>query len=79
VKVDVDPDKCEGWGRCEQIAPQVFKVPEDGGVVEILMKGDIPEELEGAVIRAVERCPRVALFLDVDLDADPDEEPTQNP
>lgn len=67
LRVRVDHDLCDGYGRCEVIAPEVFRLGEDPPV-EILIEGDIPEELEGKVIRAVERCPKLALKLNVDLD-----------
>ena len=67
LQVRVDPDRCDGYGRCEVIAPEVFRLGEHAPV-EILIDGDIPEYLEGKVIRAVERCPKLALSLNVDLD-----------
>jgi len=67
LQVRVDADRCDGYGRCEVIAPEVFRLGEEAPV-EILIEGDIPEDLEGKVIRAVERCPKLALSLNVDLD-----------
>ena len=67
MKVRVDPDRCDAYGECERIAPRVFKVEGDNVVVTILIPGEIPEDYEGHVIRAVERCPKAALTLNVDL------------
>lgn len=70
MKVRVIEELCDGYGECEAVAPRAFRTDPDGGPVHILMTDDIPEDYEGRVIRAVEKCPKNALRLDPDPLAD---------
>ena len=62
MKPVVDHTLCEGHARCEETAPQVFRVDEDDKsqvLVDIL-----PEELRDRVEVAVRVCPRQAISLE---------------
>jgi ferredoxin len=59
MKAEVERDRCEGHGVCEQAAPDVFRL-DDGGSLVILQE-DVPAELEGRVEAAVRACPVAAL------------------
>ena len=58
-KVEVDELMCEGHGRCEDAAPEVFKLDEDD--VSRVIVDEVPEEQVGAVEQAIRLCPRQAI------------------
>jgi ferredoxin len=62
VKVIVDREKCQGLGRCYDLAPDVFASDEDG-YVELQLTGDIPEALQHQARVAVLNCPESALSI----------------
>ena len=77
MKVWIDQDLCTGDGLCEEIAPDVF-VMEDDGLAYVAEGGhifkdpggpaglaNVPEELVGDVIEAAEECPGECIFLEV--------------
>ena len=59
MKVIVNPDTCEGHGKCEMAAPEVFKLGNDD--VSIVLVDDVPKELVDKVDRAIRLCPRQAI------------------
>lgn len=59
MKVNVNSDMCEGHGKCELAAPEVFKLGADD--VSIVLLSDVPKELEEKVDRAIRLCPRQAI------------------
>ena len=59
MKVRVDEDMCEGHGKCEMAAPEVFKLGDDD--VSIVLLDDVPEALTAKVDRAIRLCPRYAI------------------
>ena len=60
MKVQVNADMCEGHGKCQLAAPEVFKLgPDDVSVVQIA--GEIPANLIENVERAIRLCPRQAI------------------
>jgi ferredoxin len=78
MKVWIDQDLCTGDGLCEEIAPAVFTLLDDGlaYVKEAdAIKNDpggsagmalVPEELEEAVVEASEECPGECIFIERD-------------
>lgn len=62
MRVRIDPDQCEGHGRCAITAPEVFRIDSDGwGQV---VQEEIPEdaaELRMKVERAIRLCPKQAI------------------
>jgi len=78
MKVWIDQDLCTGDGLCEEIAPDVFtllddglayvkegdKVYEDPGGAEGL--ANVPGGMEEAVIESAEECPGECIFIEVD-------------
>lgn len=62
VKVRVKVEMCEGHGKCEKAAPEIFKVGDDD-VSVVLIEGDLPKELEEKAERAYRLCPRQAIEL----------------
>jgi len=59
VKVVVNPDMCEGHGKCELTAPEVFKLGPDD--VSVVLVDDVPDSLKDKVDRAIRLCPRQAI------------------
>ncbi|MGW1711900.1 ferredoxin [Streptomyces sp. NPDC002156] len=58
-RILVDFDRCEGHGLCEQTAPEVFRL-DDEGVLHLTGDEVAPSE-ESAVSAAVRVCPVAAL------------------
>ncbi len=78
MKVWIDQDLCTGDGLCEEIAPAVFTLLDDGlayvkdeesikdspgGSGGIAM---VPNDLEDAVEEAAEECPGECIFIERD-------------
>ncbi len=76
MKVWIDQDLCTGDGLCEEIAPAVFTLLDDGlaYVKEATdVKSDpggaagtatVPPDLESAVTEASEECPGECIFIE---------------
>ena len=78
MKVWIDQDLCTGDGLCEEIAPDVFTLLDDG--LAYVMEGEkvfrdpggpqglavIPTGQEEAVIESAEECPGECIFIEVD-------------
>lgn len=64
MRIVVDRERCQGHGRCYDLAPQLFDADEEGYVVLLEPDGVVPPSLEGAARAAVGNCPERALNLD---------------
>jgi ferredoxin len=76
MKVWIDQDLCTGDGLCEEIAPAVFTLLDDG--LAYVKEGSdvknepggsagmasVPEDLEEAVQEASEECPGECIFIE---------------
>jgi ferredoxin len=76
MKVWIDQDLCTGDGLCEEIAPAVFTLLDDG--LAYVKEGDqvknepggsaglalVPADLEDAVTEAAEECPGECIFIE---------------
>jgi ferredoxin len=76
MKVWIDQDLCTGDGLCEEIAPAVFTLLDDG--LAYVKEGDqvknepggsaglalVPDDLEDAVTEAAEECPGECIFIE---------------
>ncbi len=76
MKVWIDQDLCTGDGLCEEIAPAVFTLLDDG--LAYVKEGDkvfsepggaeglatVPAELEDATIESAEECPGECIFIE---------------
>jgi ferredoxin len=78
MKVWIDQDLCTGDGLCEEIAPAVFTLLDDG-LAYVKEEGDVkndpggsagmaavPGDLEDAVVEASEECPGECIFIERD-------------
>ncbi|QII03685.1 ferredoxin (plasmid) [Rhodococcoides fascians A21d2] len=63
MRIDVNQDRCEGHGLCEERAPKVFTLDDEGLLVYAFDGHDVPEEFEAAAKSAVAVCPVAALKL----------------
>lgn len=78
MKVWIDQDLCTGDGLCEEIAPAVFTLLDDG--LAYVKEGDrvlsdpggangqalVPSDLEDSVVEASEECPGECIFVERD-------------
>jgi len=60
VKVRIDPGRCQGHGRCYDLAPELFGDDEEG-YGQVLGDGVVPPGQEDAARRAVANCPERAI------------------
>jgi len=77
MKVWIDQDLCTGDGLCEEIAPDVFKMLDDG--LAYVAEGDkifsdpggaeglanVPEDKMESVIESAEECPGECIYIEV--------------
>lgn len=61
MKPIVDPDLCIGCGLCEQTAPEVFQMADDG--FARVIDDDPPAEAYEDVMASVELCPVAAISV----------------
>lgn len=54
VTVTVDHDLCQGHGQCQEVAPEVFELRDDGLAYVV---GEVTPERADVVQDAVWRCP----------------------
>ena len=78
MKVWIDQDLCTGDGLCEEIAPAVFTLLDDG--LAYVKEGDkvfgppggpeglanVPGGMEEATIESAEECPGECIFIEVE-------------
>ncbi len=60
MKVTVERSKCEGYGKCVEAAPKVFKLDEKFISVVIDAKGDTDQK----ILLAAKICPTKAIILE---------------
>ena len=63
VRVEIDGASCIGSGMCRSIAPEVFDLDEEAGLVRLLDPRP-PAHTALAVREAVLRCPAAAIMTD---------------
>jgi ferredoxin len=64
MKVHVDPSKCQGHGRCYDLAPQFFEADDEGYGNE-KNGGVIPAGQEHEAQVAAMNCPEMAIDVEV--------------
>jgi ferredoxin len=60
MKIRVDPDRCQGHGRCYALAPELFSV-DDYGHSSVIGDGAVPAGLERKARLAIANCPELAV------------------
>lgn len=63
MKVRIDPERCQGHGRCSDLAPGLFG-EDDEGYGTVLGDGVVPPGAEREARLAVANCPERAIELD---------------
>jgi ferredoxin len=61
MRAVVNEDMCEGHGKCQMSAPEVFELGDDD--ISRVKLDPVPEELRQKVERAARLCPRQAISL----------------
>ena len=61
MKVSIDADRCQGHGRCYEVAPEVF-TDDERGRGEVI-SANVPDHLLAQVRSAVSACPEKAITL----------------
>jgi ferredoxin len=61
VRVIADYDRCEGHGLCEEQAPEIFQLDDEGDLVHRFDGQEVPAEHAEAARRAAGVCPVAAL------------------
>lgn len=61
MRVEADYGRCEGHGQCEERAPAIFALDDQGFLTHHYEGEDLPVELEEAGRGAVAVCPVAAL------------------
>jgi ferredoxin len=62
MKVQIDSEKCQGHGRCYDLAPDVFTDDEEGNG-QVIGDGDVTATNEEAARLAVANCPESAISI----------------
>lgn len=62
MKICVDNDKCTAHGVCEEIAPEIFEVQDDGSL--LILEENPSEEFRGRLQEAVNACPADAIRIE---------------
>ena len=65
MRVQIDPDRCQGHGRCYDLAPDLFGEDEDGyaTLTDLTAGGDVPPGREADVRLAAANCPESAVLV----------------
>jgi ferredoxin len=64
MRITVDRDRCEGHGRCYDLAAELFRPDDEGHALLVDSGGAVPPEHEAKAVAAVRNCPEQALALD---------------
>lgn len=62
MKVHIDSDRCQGHGRCYDLAPELF-TEDDEGYGQVAGDGTVTAGKENAARLAVANCPEQAIEL----------------
>lgn len=62
MKLLIDPGRCQGHGRCYDLAPDLFG-DDDEGFGKVLGSGVVPPDKEQEARLAVANCPERAIDL----------------
>jgi ferredoxin len=62
MKVRINPELCQGHGRCYDLAPGLFGA-DDEGYGQVLGDGSVPPEAQHDVDLAALNCPEQAIQL----------------
>lgn len=63
MKVKIDADLCTGHGRCWVVAPDFYKLDDNGYSADRGKTLDVPSALESAARLGAEKCPERAITV----------------
>jgi ferredoxin len=63
MRVRVDPTQCDGYGKCNKVLPELFKLDEYG-YAQLDDFVDVPPDLEAKVREAAGVCPTAAVIIE---------------
>jgi ferredoxin len=63
MKVKIDADLCTGHGRCCVVAPEFYKLDDNGYNADRGKTLDVPAGLEAAARLGAKRCPERAIAM----------------
>lgn len=61
MRVEVDPNVCEGHGQCNVVAPDVYDLDDDGYCV--IHNAEVPERLQKQAEEGALACPVMAITV----------------
>lgn len=61
MKIVVDRDLCESHGQCEYVAPEIFRLDDEG---ELHVADALSEELRAKADLAAAVCPALAIVIE---------------
>lgn len=64
MKIFIDRDRCEGHGLCEDAAPELFQLDDQGDLILLFDGQDIPMEQRDRAASSVRICPVAALKME---------------
>lgn len=62
MRVQIDPERCQGHGRCYSLAPDLFG-EDDEGYGTVLGDGTVPAGREETARMAAANCPESAVIV----------------
>jgi len=63
MRLSIDATRCQGHGRCYELAPEVIRPDDEGHADLVATTGDVRPEDEKAVEAVVRNCPERALLV----------------
>lgn len=61
MRIEVDRHRCEGFGMCEEVAPDLYALDDDGNLQ--VHEGDLAPGVEARAASGARVCPVAALKL----------------
>jgi ferredoxin len=61
VRIEIDPERCTGHGRCYSLAPEVFEADDEG--FSVVKQAVVDGDLLPAARRGADACPERAITL----------------
>jgi ferredoxin len=62
VRIEINPEKCQGHGRCYDLSPELFTEDEEG-YGKVLADGSVPPAAEREARTTASNCPEHAIAL----------------
>ena len=59
MKVQVDHDQCDGYGKCQEAAPDIFELRDDD--LSYVLVDEVPADRIEAARLAIKNCPKLAI------------------